>query len=67
MIENDLIKAKIDSNAKLLYSRKSDTQRETYIKALHLGKTYIRETENALLKMNMIRSDMVLKREQKGY
>lgn len=61
MIESGLIKAKIDSNSKLLYSKQSNTTRETYVKALHLGETYIRNTENGLLKMNMIRSDMVLK------
>lgn len=59
-IQNGSIKAKIDSNKKLLYSRQVNTQQETYKKAVQVGDKFIRDTEEMLLKINLIRNNLVL-------
>jgi COP9 signalosome complex subunit 1 len=60
LITSGKIKAKIDSHNKQLISRKENVQVESYKKAVALGDTFIRETEDQLLKIEMIRHDIVL-------
>ena len=61
-IQNGLIRAKIDSSAKLLHSRQVNTQLETYRQAVQVGSKFIRDTEYALLRINLLRSDLVLQK-----
>ena len=60
LITSGTIKAKIDSHKKLLISRKENAQLESYKKAVQLGETFIRETEDQLLKIELLRNDLVL-------
>jgi 26S proteasome regulatory subunit N7 len=48
------LKAKIDSFKKILYSKKQNTQIKMYQNAQALGKQYIIDTENMLLKVAVI-------------
>jgi COP9 signalosome complex subunit 1 len=60
LITSGAIKAKIDSYKKLLIARKENAQVESYKKAVKLGETFIRETEDQLLKIELLRNDIVL-------
>lgn len=60
LITSGAIKAKIDSHKKLLISRKENVQLESYKKALQLGEVFIRETEDQLLKIELLKNDIVL-------
>lgn len=58
-IDNPL-RAKIDSFKKILYSRKQNTQIKMYQNAQALGKQYIDDTENMLLKVAVIQNKFIL-------
>lgn len=48
------IQAKIDSNSKLLYSRKDNETLNSYKQTVALGRLFIQETENALLRVQVM-------------
>ena len=60
LITSGAIKAKIDSHNKILISRKENIQLESYKKAVLLGETFIKETEDQLLKIALLRQDIIL-------
>lgn len=57
LITSGQIKAKIDSYQKRLYARKLNPQLEAYKKAALVGETFIRDTEDMLLKINLMKND----------
>lgn len=60
LITSGQIKAKIDSYQKRLYARKLNPQLEAYKKAAEVGETFIRDTEDMLLKINLMKNDQIL-------
>merc|ERR1712156_170365 len=54
------IHAKIDSYQKRLYSQKTNPQLEAYKKAAEVGAEFIRNTEDMLLKINLMMNNQVL-------
>ena len=60
LITSGTIKAKIDSHKKLLISRKENVQLESFKKAALLGATFIKETEDQLFKIELLRQEIVL-------
>lgn len=71
LIVNQRIQAKIDSHSKvnifeiiyfqLLYSRKDNATLNSYKEAVLLGRKFIQNTECSLLKIQMLKSNKVLK------
>lgn len=61
LIVNKKIQAKIDSNSKLLYSRKDNETLNSYKQTVALGRLFIQETENALLRVNAMKKQLILK------
>lgn len=59
------ILAKIDSYQKRLYSQKTNPQLEAYTKAAEVGEMFIRNTEDMLLKINLMMSKQVLDNRDK--
>ena len=59
------IHAKIDSYQKRLYSQKTNPQLEAYTKAAEVGEMFIRNTEDMLLKINLMMSKQVLDNRDK--
>ena len=59
LITRGQIKAKIDSYQKRLYARKQNPQLEAYKKAAKVGEQFIRDTEDMLLKINLMKSGQV--------
>ena len=60
LITSGQIKAKIDSYQKRLYARKQNPQLEAYKKAAQVGQQFIRDTEDMLLKINLMKNNQVL-------
>ena len=56
------IKAKIDSHNKILKARQTNSQTEAYRKAIEVGDKFIRDTEDQLLTIQLLKNDIVLKR-----
>ena len=54
LIVQKKIQAKIDSNNKLLYSRKDNETLNSYKQTVALGRLFIQETENALLRVQVM-------------
>ena len=65
LITSGAIKAKIDSYQKRLYARKQNPQLEAYKKAAEVGQQFIRDTEDMLLKINLMKTNMVLEVKDK--
>lgn len=61
LITSGQLKAKIDSYKKLLHSRKDNLRAETYKQAIAVGKQFIGDTEEALLKIDLLRQDCILR------
>ena len=61
LITQGHIRAKIDSFKKLLHSRKENTQLHMYQNAKELGENYIRDTEQMLLKVHLLKEKVILK------
>ena len=61
------IYAKIDSYQKRLYSQKTNTQHEAYNKAAEVGEMFIRNTEDMLLKINLMMGKQVLDNTDKHH
>eukprot|EP00347_Sterkiella_histriomuscorum_P005470 403356493 len=61
LIVSKKIQAKIDSHSKLLYSRKDNETLNSYKEAVNFGRVFIQETENALLRVNVLQKNKVLK------
>ena len=59
LITSGQINSKIDSYQKRLYSSKQNPQLEAYKKAAEVGAQFIRDTEDMLLKINLMKKDQV--------
>ena len=66
LITSGQIRAKIDSYQKLLIARKQNPQLQAYKKASEVGAQFIRDTEDMLLKINLIKNDQVLSFQDKN-
>ena len=55
LIASGAIKAKIDSYKKLMHSQKANPQLDCYRAAVKLGDRFIRDTEDMMLKINLIK------------
>lgn len=67
LIMDKQIKARIDSHKKILYARVTDIRNATYQKALEMGEQFIRESEAAILRMNVNKQrDFVIKPNRKA-
>jgi COP9 signalosome complex subunit 1 len=62
LIQDKQIKARIDSHNKILYARMTDQRNITFQRVIDFGDTYINETENNILRMNIMKhKDFVVK------
>jgi len=61
LIVDGTISARIDSHNKRLYSRKVDERRETFDKAIILGEEFQTNTRAMLIRVNLIRNNMLVK------
>ena len=59
LITTGQIKAKIDSYQKRLYARKQNPQLDAYKKAAQVGEQFIRDTEDMLLKINLMKNNQI--------
>ncbi|CDW76767.1 cop9 signalosome complex subunit 1 [Stylonychia lemnae] len=66
LIVSKKIQAKIDSHSKLLYSRKDNDTLNSYKEAVALGRMFIRETEQAILRVQAFQMNKVLKGQNLG-
>lgn len=66
LISSNAIKAKIDSYKKLLHSSKANPQIDMYGNAVNLGEKFIRDTEDMMLKIALIKEDKVLTYKDMG-
>ena len=60
MIASGAIKAKIDSYKKLMHAQRANPQIDCYKGAVTLGEKFIRDTEDMMLKINLVKMDKVL-------
>lgn len=61
LIVSKQIQAKIDSHSKLLYSRKENEMINSYNEAIELGDMFIKQTEQALLRVQLLKKKKILK------
>eukprot|EP01117_Protostelium_nocturnum_P003806 TRINITY_DN15067_c0_g1_i1.p1 TRINITY_DN15067_c0_g1~~TRINITY_DN15067_c0_g1_i1.p1 ORF type:complete len:444 (+),score=172.86 TRINITY_DN15067_c0_g1_i1:156-1487(+) len=61
LIVDGSIQARIDSHNKRLYARKMDQRSSTFQKALNIGEEYEENTKAILLRINLLRSEVVVK------
>jgi len=61
LIVDGTISARIDSHNKRLYSRKVDDRRETFDKAIALGEEFQTNSRALLIRVNLIRNNMMVK------
>ena len=55
LIASGAIKAKIDSYKKLMYSQRANPQLDCYRNSVKLGEKFIRDTEDMMLKINLMK------------
>jgi len=55
LIQDKQIKARIDSHNKILYARLTDQRNITFQRVIDLGDSYINDTENNILRMNIMK------------
>ena len=60
LIASKHVKAKIDSYKKLMHSQRANPQSECYKNSVKLGDRFIRDTEDMMMKINLIKNDSVL-------
>lgn len=60
LIMEGKISARIDSPNKVLYSRHADQRGSTYRKAFEIGQRYVADTRAILLRMSLIKNDLII-------
>jgi len=65
LIMENQIQGRIDSHNKRLYARHTDQRSSTFEKALTVGDDYQRNTKAMLLRVNLMRNDIVVKAPRK--
>jgi len=65
IIEN-VISARIDSHNKHLYARQSDERVQTFEKAIEMGESFQRTSRSLLLRVNLIRNEMIVRPSKEG-
>lgn len=60
LIATGNINAKIDSHSKVLYAKQDNEKIQSFKKGVELGKTFIRETQNLLLRIKLNKEKKVL-------
>jgi len=61
LIMDSSIQARIDSHNKVLYARHTDQRNLTFEKAVKMGEEYERNTKGMILRMNLLKSDFIVK------
>ena len=61
------INARIDSQRKVLVARQSDARLTTLDRSLKTGSEFTRQSKAALLRMNMLKADFVVRRSDGGH
>lgn len=61
LIMDNQIQARIDSHNKILYARQTDQRATTFEKAVETGGQYQRSSKALLLRLNMLKSDFVVR------
>lgn len=61
LISTKQIHARIDSHAKVLYSRKPDQRSGTYQQAMRAGEEYLRNTRALLIRASLMQHDLIQK------
>jgi len=61
LIVDNVISARIDSHNKHLYARQADERVQTYEKAFTMGETFQRTSRSLLLRVNLVRNEMIVK------
>ena len=64
LILAESIKARIDSQHKVLLARQSDARSATLDRTLKTGREFTRQSKAALLRINMLRADFVVRRAE---
>ena len=66
LILADHIKARIDAQRKVLLARQADARPTTLDRTLKTGREFARQAKAALLRMNMLKADFVVRRTDAG-
>eukprot|EP00761_Pharyngomonas_kirbyi_P013094 gb/GECH01013121.1/.p1 GENE.gb/GECH01013121.1/~~gb/GECH01013121.1/.p1 ORF type:complete len:410 (+),score=69.61 gb/GECH01013121.1/:1-1230(+) len=61
LIMENQIQARIDSHNKRMYARQVDERSVTFNKVMDVGDTFVSDTQNQLLKMNLLQNDFVVR------
>jgi len=61
LIVDNIISARIDSHNKHLYARQADERVQTYERAFDMGETFQRTSRSILLRVNLIKNEMIVK------
>lgn len=61
LVQDGSIKARIDAERKALLASQADVRAATLDQALASGHTFTRQSKAALLRMNMLRADFVVR------
>jgi len=61
LIVENVISARIDSHNKHLYARQSDERIQTFERAFDMGESFQRTSRSLLLRVNLIRNEMIVK------
>lgn len=65
LIMENQIQARIDSHNKRMYARQVDERSRTFNKVMEVGDAFTRNTQDQLLKMNLIENDFVVRAPRK--
>merc|ERR1712130_647169 len=65
LISDNKVHGRIDSHNKILYSRVADQRSATYHESLELGERYVRDVKSLLMRMSLIKADMVVRSQPK--
>ena len=60
LIVEGKLSARIDSGKKILYMSQVDTRQSTFDDVFTLGKTYLADTKASLLRMNLVKNEMIV-------
>lgn len=64
LIMDGYLKARIDSHNKIVVFRSADEKQQTYAKVINMARSYIKNTEDLLLRVSLIKQEVILKEKQ---
>jgi COP9 signalosome complex subunit 1 len=60
LIMDGRVAARIDSQNKVMFARQADQRNATYVKALSMGESFLRDAQAMFLHMNLVKHDFVV-------